>query len=112
MRDDALPIGRLLLAGVAIAAAIAIALGVVLAILAHRRVPVGGVRIDPPAPLAGDLPMLQTAPQPDLAAYKAAKLQALHGLGWIDAASGVAHVPIETAMALRSAQAASAGASR
>ena len=112
MRDDALPIGRLLLAGAAIAATIAIAIGAVLAILAHRRVPVGGVRIDQPAPLAPGQPMLQAAPQADLAAYKSAKLQALHGLGWIDAASGVAHLPIETAMALRSAQAASAGASR
>ncbi len=112
MRDDALPIGRFLLVGVAIFAVVAIALGVVLAILAHRRVPVGGVAIDKPVQLGADLPMLQTAPQPDLAAYKAAKLQALHGLGWVDAASGVAHVPIETAMALRAASAASAEAAR
>ncbi|MCK9686277.1 hypothetical protein [Scleromatobacter humisilvae] len=112
MRDDGLPIRRLLLVGVAIVAAVAVAIGVVLAILAHRRVPVGGAAIDRPAQLGTELPMLQTAPQPDLAAYKAAKLHALHDLGWIDAASGVAHVPIETAMALRVAQAASAGASR
>jgi hypothetical protein len=112
MRDDALPIRRLLLVGVAIVATMAIAIAVVLSILAHRRVPVGGVAIDKPAQLGPDLPMLQTAPQPDLAAYKAGKLHALHDLGWIDAASGVAHVPIETAMAMRVAQAASAGASR
>ena len=112
MRDDALPIGRLLLVGVAIVAAVAIAIGVVLAILAHRRVPVGGVLVDQPAQLAADLPMLQTAPQPDLAAYKADKLHALHDLGWIAAASGVAHVPIETAMAMLAASSAGKGASR
>ena len=115
MRDDALPIGRLLWVGVAMALAVATAIAVVLAILAHRRVPVGGVLIDAPAQLGADLPMLQTAPQPDLAAYKAAKLRALHDLGWVDAASGVAHIPIETAMALQAARAASvasAGASR
>jgi hypothetical protein len=112
VRDDALPIGRLLWVGVAIALAVATAIAVVLAILAHRRVPVGGVLIDKPAQLGADLPMLQTAPQPDLAAYKDAKLHALHDLGWVDAASGVAHIPIETAMALQAARAASAGASR
>ena len=112
MRDDALPIARLLWVAVAIVAAVTLAIGVVLAILAHRRVPVGGVLIDKPAQLAAELPMLQTAPQPDLAAYEASKLHALHDLGWIDAASGVAHVPIETAMAMRAAQAASSGASR
>ncbi|MEP6503938.1 MAG: hypothetical protein ABJD97_11435, partial [Betaproteobacteria bacterium] len=84
----------------------------VLAMLAHRGVPVGGLAIDKPAQLGSDLPMLQTAPQPDLAEYKAAKLHALHDLGWIDAASGVAHVPIETAMAMRAVQAASAGGAR
>jgi len=112
MRDDALPMGRLLGVGAAIVLAVAGAIGVVLAILAHRGVPVGGLAIDRPAPLRPGLPTLQTAPQPDLAEYKAAKLHALNDLGWIDAASGVAHVPIETAMAMRAARAASGGASR
>jgi hypothetical protein len=112
MRDDTLPFGRLLLVGLAIVLAVALAIAVVLAILAHRRVPVGGVLIDKPAQLGAGLPMLQSAPQPDLAAYKVAKLRALHDLGWVDAASGVAHVPIEVAIAMRAARAASAGASR
>jgi hypothetical protein len=77
-----------------------------------RRVPVGGVRIDKPAQLGAELPMLQAAPQPDLANYKADKLHALHDLGWVDAASGVAHVSIEQAMATRATQAANAGAPR
>ena len=112
MRDDALPIGRLLWIGVAIFAVVTTTVVTALAMLALRHVPSGGVAIDKPAQLGRDLPMLQAAPQPDLAAYKAAKLQALHGLGWVDAARGVAHLPIETAMALRAASAASPGASR
>ena len=112
MRDDALPITRLLWVGAAMALAVAAAIAVVLTILSHRQVPVGGAAIEPPAQLAADLPMLQTAPQLDLTAYKANKLHAVHDLGWIDAASGVAHLPIETAMAMQAAQAASAGASR
>ena len=112
MRDDALPVGRLLGAAAAIVLAVAVAIGVVLAILAHRRVAPGGARVDPPPTLGPDLPMLQAAPQLDLAAYRAGQQQALHALGWVDAASGVAHVPIETAMALAVARAASAGASR
>ncbi len=112
MRDDALPIGRLLWVGVAIALAVSTAIAVVLMILAHRHVPVGGDLIDKPEQLGAELPMLQTAPQPDLAAYTATKLHALHDFGWIDAASGVAHIPIETAMAMQAARAASAGAPR
>ena len=112
MRDDALPIGRLLWVGAAIVLAVVIAIGVVLAILAQRRVPVGGARIDEPSSPGPGLPMLQTAPQLDLAVYTAEKQRALHGLGWVDAASGVAHVPIETAMALQAARTASAGTAR
>jgi hypothetical protein len=107
MRDDALPVAKLLGAAGGIVGAIALALLVVLLVLHQRRVPPGGRPIAAPPPLAADQPMLEPAPQPDLAAYQAAKRDALHGLGWVDAASGVAHVPIETAMALRAAAAAS-----
>jgi len=111
MRDDALPFGKLVGAAGAIVSAIALALLVVLLVLHHRRVPPGGRPVAAPPPLAADQPLLESAPQPDLAAYDAAKRGALHGLGWVDAASGVAHVPIETAMAQQAAAAAS-GASR
>ena len=111
MRDDALPVLRLSWVAAAMGGAVALAIVVVLLMLHHRRVPVGGVAIDKPGPLAPSLPMLQTAPQPDLAAYKAEKLHALHDLGWVDAASGVAHVPIETAMAMLAASSAGKGAS-
>lgn len=112
MRDDALPVGKLLRLGAAIPSAIAFAIVVVLCLLAHRHVPVGGEAVARPATLAAGLPMLQSAPQQDLARDRAAQQGALDGLGWIDAASGVAHVPIATAMALQAASAPSAGASR
>ncbi|MFL6625478.1 MAG: hypothetical protein ACJ8G1_03265 [Vitreoscilla sp.] len=111
MRDDALPVAKLLGAAAAIVGAVALALAVVLLVLHQRRVPPGGRPIAAPPPLSAGQPMLEPAPQPDLAAYEAASRRTLHGLGWVDAASGVAHVPIETAMAMRAAAAAS-GASR
>ncbi|MBW8758749.1 MAG: hypothetical protein JF586_14140 [Burkholderiales bacterium] len=111
MRDDALPVAKLLAAAGACAGAIALAVAVVLLILHLRRVPTGGLPVAAPPPLAADQPMLEPAPQPDLASYQAAKRGALHGLGWVDAASGVAHIPIESAMAMRAAAVAS-GASR
>ena len=103
MRDDALPMGKIVLAGVAVVLTVAIAVGAVLAILAHRHVPVGGIAIDKPSPLDDGLPMLQSAPQPDLAAYQAAKRQAL---------DGATPRTIADAMARQAASAASAGATR
>ena len=104
MRDDALPIGRLVLAGVAVAATVTLAVAVVLAMLAHRHVPVGGLAIDKPVQPEAGRPALQSAPQPDLAAYRAAKRQALEAAD--------AGASIETAMAQQAASAASSGISR
>jgi hypothetical protein len=105
MRDDALPIGRLVLAGVAVAATVALAVIVVLTMLAHRHVPVGGLAIDKPVQPEAGRPALESAPQPDLAAYRSAKRQALE-------ASDASGISIETAMALQAASAASSGTSR
>jgi hypothetical protein len=105
MRDDALPIGRLVLAGVAVAATVALAVIVVLTMLAHRHVPVGGLAIDEPVQPEAGRPALESAPQPDLAAYRSAKRQALE-------ASDASGISIETAMALQAASAASSGTSR
>ena len=101
MRDDALPIRRIVFTGLGIAATVALAVVVVLGILAHRRLPVGGEPVASPAPLANDAPMLQTAPQLDLAAYRAEKSRERDQVGWVDAASGVAHVPIDLAMTMQ-----------
>src|SRR4051812_39123229 len=101
MRDDALPFGRILAFGAAIAAGVVLAAAVALAIPRMRALPAGGLPVAPPAPPPADQPALQSAPQRDLGAYRLQPQRKLHGLGWIDAASGVAHVPIELAMALR-----------
>ena len=99
MRDDALPIRRIVFIGFGIAAAVAVAIAVVLGLLSHRRIPVGGEPVAKPAQLGDGVPMLQTAPQLDLAAYREEKQRELNQVGWVDAASGVAHVPIALAMA-------------
>jgi hypothetical protein len=52
----------------------------------------------PPPALSG--PQLQTAPQPERAAYFAAKEQRLGSYGWVDRRAGMAHIPLEDAMRL------------
>ena len=71
----------------------------------------------PPPPLARSeearlppAPRLQTAPPAELAEMQAADRQALDGYGWVDEAGGVAHIPIEEAMALYVDQAGRAAA--
>jgi hypothetical protein len=88
MRDDALPIRRLVSIGCGIAGAVAIACGVVAGMLSQRHIPVGGVPVARPAPLGGDLPQLQASPQLDLAAYREEKSRELDRMLVIGAASG------------------------
>jgi hypothetical protein len=61
---------------------------------------------------ANDAPgaTLQSAPQPELAQYRAAKRHQLESSGWVDEAHGIVHIPIADAMDLL-AQRATAGAS-
>ena len=57
-------------------------------------------------------PVLQSAPQPERRAILAAQQRRLNSVGWVDPARGIAHIPIDEAMALvaqRSASAAEAG---
>jgi len=54
---------------------------------------------------------LQSAPQFDLARYRAEKQHLLDGAAWLDAQHGSARIPIASAMALL-AQSPAAGASR
>lgn len=98
MRDDALPLRRVVGAGAAVAVTVALAVGVVVFVLAHRGIPLGGAPVAGPAPLPAGDPMLQSAPQDDLAAYRQEKSRALDSLGWIDTASGIAHIPIDAAL--------------
>jgi hypothetical protein len=95
----------------AIAVTIVVCVAAVFALLHFWRVPPGADRGRPAVPLRIPGPVLQPAPQLDLAQYRAEKEQQLHAIGWVDAAHGIAHIPIESAMDLlaqRSAAAASA----
>jgi len=82
-----------------------LAVVVVLTMLAQRHVPAGGLAIDKPVQPEAGRPALQSAPQPDLAAYRSAKRQALE-------AHDASRISIETAMALQAASAARSGTSR
>ena len=96
---------RVALAAAALAAVVAGAAGVVLAWLHIADVPPGGASTGA-APTGVPATPLQSAPQLDLATYRAEKFERLHGSGWIDAQHGIAHIPIEDAMALLARRAA------
>jgi hypothetical protein len=60
----------------------------------------------PPSPLAAASaaappePRLQTSPERDLAALRAAEDETLGGYGWVDRPAGVVRIPIDRAMTL------------
>jgi hypothetical protein len=56
-----------------------------------------------PGPVAVPGPALESAPQPEMAAYLAQKQQLLQTTGWVDAQRGIARIPIADAMALLAA---------
>jgi hypothetical protein len=51
-------------------------------------------------------PVLETAPQTDLAQYLAQKQQVIEGYAWIDQRAGVARIPVDVAMRALADQAA------
>ena len=86
--------------------ALAIVIGIVLALagawlLTRERGPATNSAAPPSAMAA---PRLQTAPQPDRAAYFKAKQQRLTSYGWVDRDAGIAHMPLDEAMRLMAAQ--------
>lgn len=92
---------RIVLAGAGIAAVVAIAVTVVVVELRAWGVPLDGDRgADRRVAIPGA--ELQVAPQPDLQRYRDEKQRLLDATAWADAASGVARIPIEQAMALLS----------
>jgi hypothetical protein len=107
MRDDALPVPRLLLAAGAIVAIVATSVVVVAVLLHVRGMPAGGVPVAHPQGPPDGRPALQPAPQEDLAAVRQAQSAQLQRWDRGDAASGVARVPVAVAMERLVAQAAS-----
>ena len=71
----------------------------------------GADRVRMPDPVAVPGPALQSAPQPDLQAYRAEKQRLLNTGALLDAQRGIARIPIADAMALLAASAAAAPAS-
>jgi hypothetical protein len=107
MSAPELPTGRIALAGAAIAGTVLGVVALVLLVLHARGLPPGGQQLAQPYRFSVPGPSLQSAPQPDLAAYRTAKEARLHGRGWVDSGAGIVHIPIEDAMALLAAPAAS-----
>lgn len=102
------PAGRLAIAGAAIAGTVLGAVALALLWLHLRHMPPGGERLAQPYEVSIPAPRLQSAPQLDLAAYRKDKAHRLNSLGWVDASRGIAHIPIDDAMALMAARSASA----
>lgn len=108
MQGPEVPGRRIAIAAAAIAGTVIGAVILVLLWLHVREVPPGGQGLRQPYTLTLPGPALRSAPQPDLAAYRTEKALRLHGRGWVDAQQGIVHIPIEEAMALLAAHAASA----
>jgi len=107
-----LPAGRIAIAAAAIAGIVIGAVALVLLWLHARHMPPGGAQLEQTYTRAMPGPALQSAPQPELAAYRAQQARRLHGSGWVDTPGRIAHIPIEDAMALLAARGASAPEAR
>ena len=83
-----------------IAGAIACAL-VAAALMLRARGPASNT---PPRPFDGTKPLLQSAPQPERAAYFAEKRRVTEGYGWVDRRAGIARIPVDEAMTLLAAR--------
>src|SRR3954447_22247741 len=86
--------------------AAAIVVGVTLSVLAvflllrEWDLPAGADRARLPYRLSIEGPRLQSAPQVDLARYRAEQRQQLESSGWVDPQAGIVRIPIEEAMAI------------
>lgn len=97
--------------GIAIGAALILACIVVGALAAFAVVHLGSGGATPqqaarpghPPPLSAPV-VLQPAPGQDAVAFRADKRRRLESYGWVDAAHGIARIPIERAMALLAQQ--------
>ncbi|MFL6663956.1 MAG: hypothetical protein ACJ8G7_17420 [Rhizobacter sp.] len=98
-RDD-IDTRHILWAGAAIAGSVAIVVIAVLLLLRLWHTPAGADRARLGYDLFVDGPALQSAPQPDLARYRAEKAKILATSDWVDAPHGIVRIPIDAAMRL------------
>jgi hypothetical protein len=93
-----------------VAIAIAVTVGIVVVavfLLLHLwRTPPNADRVPLPYTLAVPGPMLQSAPQSDLRAYREEKQRMMDSAAWVDAQRGIARIPVADAMAMLAASAA------
>jgi hypothetical protein len=93
--------------GLAILAAVAIVIGSVFLLLRLWNASPGADRVRLPYDIVVPGPMVQSAPQLDLRAYRAEKQRLVESAAWLDAQRGIARIPVADAMALLAASAAS-----
>ncbi len=92
----------------ALLATVVAVVAAVFVLLHHWQLAPGADRMHLPYTLELTGPALQSAPQPELDATLAAQRRVLDSYGWVDAARGIVHIPIDEAMRLRVRQAAAA----
>ena len=90
--------------GFAIGVTILVVVGAVFLLLRLWDVSAGADRVRLPYAIVVDGPTLQSAPQPDLRAERAAKARILTTGAWVDGAHGIARIPIATAMRVLASQ--------
>jgi hypothetical protein len=95
-------------AGAAIALAVGLAVAGVFLLLRHWDMPAGADRVRLPYDVVIDGAALQSAPQVDLARYRAEKQRLLDSTGWVDARHGIVRIPIADAMEILAHRAAAA----
>ncbi len=104
MQDD-VAVRPIVLAGAAIAATVLVVIASVFLLLRLWHEPADLSRVRLPYDLLRPGPLLQSAPQPDLARYRADKQRQLDSAAWVDAQRGIARIPVADAMAMLAASA-------
>jgi hypothetical protein len=94
--------------GIAIATTVAVVVGAVFLLLAWWDAAPDIDRVRMPYAVEVSGPALESAPQLDLARYRAEKQRILDSAAWLDAQRGIARIPVADAMAWLAASAASA----
>jgi hypothetical protein len=90
---------RVVIGGVMIAAAVAAVVGAIVFGLHRADVPLDGARDARPDGIDAGV-ALESAPQLDLQRERAAQRLRLQSAGWVDQSAGIAHIPIDDAIAL------------
>jgi hypothetical protein len=83
-----------------LALVVACAIAAVWLLLRHWRMPPGGPPADPAQVLAVPGPLLQTAPQDELARLRIEQQRRLDTAGWVDRPAGIVRIPVADAMVL------------